>query len=405
MEYLKKDSENVFEYLMRLVSIKLEDKPDDLSWADIVTYCGLDCHYDSLRKAMQPAEYGGYAVYKHLKEQNVAKVSSQDFMDELTLKKYELQKERVKLQTDKLEVNRWIRETAREEMFLEQIVKAIQSTETDPNPIRKIEIKHNKRQGVLCFADCHFGKEYKIYGLNNEIMNEYSPEIFYSRMEQLFNETIEYIAKENLTILDVMSLGDTLDGFLRNSQLWTLRYGVVDSAIIYGKYIASWLKKLSNYVYIRYHQTSGNHCELRLLDGKKGEHANENIEKVVLEIIEIKNEDNPNFEIIQNKTGLIYTNIAGFNILGIHGEVKDLAQAIKDFSDVYDAKIHYIVAGHKHHATFINCGVKRGAIGITSVVGSDDFSIKLLRQADAGANFIIFEEEKGKVAEYNIILN
>ena len=96
---------------------------------------------------------------------------------------------------------------------------------------------------------------------------------FMKEMEILFNKVLEIIQKENFTDIDIFSLGDTLDGFIRNSQLWTLRYGVTKSSIIYGKYIAEWLKRLSEFVVVRYHQTAGNHTELRLLDGRKGEHA------------------------------------------------------------------------------------------------------------------------------------
>ena len=100
-------------------------------------------------------------------------------------------------------------------------------------------------------------------------------------------------------------------------------------------------------------------------------------------IIEIKNENNPNFSIVKNKTGYIFAEIAGYTHLGIHGEVKDLPQALKDFSDIYDVKIDYIHAGHKHHSTFVNCGYRKGAIGVGSIVGSDDFSMKIKKQADA----------------------
>lgn len=319
--------------------------------------------------------------------------------------KWELQKERYKIQTEKLELNRWLRENARDELFMEKIIEAIRDSNEPLPPIQPIEIIHNKRCGSLSFADAHFGKDYTIYGLKNEIINQYNPEIFCQRMELLMAETMEIIKKENLTHISVYSLGDTLDGYLRSSQIWTLRYGVVDSANIYGKYIGKWLRELSKEVVVEYHQTCGNHTELRLLDGRKGEHLNDNIEKIIAGYIEIINEGNPNFSIVENKTGFIFDNLAGFNILGIHGEVKDLSQAIKDFSDIYDIKVDYIFSGHKHHTTFVNCGIRRGAIGIGSIIGSDDFSMKIKKSADATASFVIFEEGKGKVQEYTIVLN
>ena len=64
--YKQKENEDIIPYLLRLAEIKIEEKPDDLDWSDIAEYCNFNCHYDSLRKALQPKEYGGLAIYKHL---------------------------------------------------------------------------------------------------------------------------------------------------------------------------------------------------------------------------------------------------------------------------------------------------------------------------------------------------
>ncbi len=64
-----------------------------------------------------------------------------------------------------------------------------------------------------------------------------------------------------------------------------------------------------------------------------------------------------------------------------------------------------LVTGHKHHGNFINCGYRKSSIGIGSMVGSDDFSMKIKRQADATANIIAFEYGKGKINDKTIVLN
>jgi hypothetical protein len=332
-------------------------------------------------------------------------ISDDSYLEEIKLQQKELAKERVKLQTEKLEYARWIREDARDEMFEEKVIDSIKQYSSVSNPPDDIPVVHNKRAGLLNIADPHFAKEFKIYGLFDDVINEYSPEIFYSRMEQIYNETLELIEKENLSVLNVFNLGDHVEGFIRNSQLWSLRWGVIDSATIFGNYMGDWLKKLSKKVNVVYHQTDGNHDELRLLDGKKGQHLNESAGKIVKNSIILKNEENSNFKYVENKTGFIFTNIAGFNVMGIHGEVNNLAQAIKDYSDIYDIKISYLVAGHKHHTEFSNCGVKKGVIGVGSIVGSDDFSMSIRKAADATASFVIFEEGKGKTDEHTFVLN
>jgi hypothetical protein len=169
--------------------------------------------------------------------------------------------------------------------------------------------------------------------------------------------------------------------------------------------MGKWLRELSKYVVIEYHQTSGNHGECRLLDGLKGQHLKDNFEKITGNLIRIINLDNSNFAMVENKTGFIFTEVAGFNILGIHGEVKSLPQALKDYTDIYDVKINYLIGGHKHHSEFVNCGVKKGCIGVGSIVGSDDFSMTIRKSADATASFVIFEEGIGKTDEHTFVLN
>ena len=63
------------------------------------------------------------------------------------------------------------------------------------------------------------------------------------------------------------------------------------------------------------------------------------------------------------------------------------------------------MAGHKHHSEFVNCGVRRGVIGVGSIIGSDDYSMSIRKTADATAFFVICETGKGKVDEHTFVLN
>lgn len=403
IDLTRRPDESAFEYHKRLVYGKLVDKSlSDVDYAELSELAyGKEYSSEVARKLF----YGSKLTLDLIDEEQLSSVTDSDILDEITTKKRDLQKERVKLQTEKLEYSRWLREDARDELFEQKVIEAIRDTLPKSNPPRDIPVVHGPREGVLCIADMHFGKEYKIYGISDEVINEYSPEICFDRMEQIYNETLDTVEREGLTEIRVYNLGDSVDGFLRHSQIWTLRYGVIDSAILFGNYMGDWLKKLSEHVNVVYGQTDGNHDELRLIDGRKGQHTNESAGKIILNCIRLKNENNPNFRIIENKTGFIFDTVCGYNILGIHGECKNMAAAIKDYSNVYGADISYLVGGHKHHAEYQNCGVRKGTIGIGSIVGSDDFSMKLARCADATSSFLVFENGKGKVREYTYVLS
>ena len=78
---------------------------------------------------------------------------------------------------------------------------------------------------------------------------------------------------------------------------------------------------------------------------------------------------------------------------------------IKDFSYIYNKKINYLIGGHLHHSKEESVGVDCEVINIPSIVGIDDYSLKLHKTANPGAKLIVFEEKKGKTIEYNIKLN
>ena len=397
MERLK--DEEYISYVKRVTDACSNKKITYSEWGDYIL--GTENVYsdDNCRK-------GFYIVNKLIdKLDSNCEITDDKLIKEIEIKKRELQKERVKLQTEKLEYSRWIREDARDELFEEKVINAIkENLNSTPNP-QDIKVIKSIRGGQLNLADFHFGKEYKIYGLQDEIINEYSPEIFYQRMEELYNEVVEIVKENNLTELHVNSLGDEIDGFIRNSQLWTLRYGATESAVRFGNYMGAWLKKLSNSVNVIYNYTTGNHDEFRLLDGKKDAHLCENSSVISKNCIMLINEGNPNFILKENKTGLIFDNIVGFNFLGIHGEVKNLKEGLRDYEQLYNTRVDYLIAGHKHFSEYSNCGVRRGVIGVASIVGSDDFSMKIRKSADASSSLIIYEEGKGKVKDYTIVLN
>ena len=329
--------------------------------------------------------------------------------NELEVKKRELQKEKVKLQTEKLEYNRWIREEARDELITEKICSAIR--ELPPLEVPKILPTHiegrvsGNREGFLVLADPHYGVELKIIGLFGEIINEYSPEIFEQRMWSLLTQTIDICQKEGFTSLNVYDLGDEVDGLLRVSQLWKLRYGVIESTIRYSRFITEWLNELSKYVYVKYQMVKdSNHCQLRLLSESKGTFKNENMSYIIAEKIMDRLEKNPNFEFVQNPTGYVFDNLLGYNVLGIHGEVKNLENAIKEFSKTYRVNVDFLIGAHKHHQFSSNIGFESDIISTPSIIGVDDYSLSLNKTSDPGATLFVLEQDKGKTIEYNIKL-
>lgn len=347
-----------------------------------------------------------FQSYNKMFEGNLDR-SQSDIIDEIVEQRRELEKERRKLQAEKTDYNRWLRENARDELIVEKIENAISELQPYENPMHLSPLSVNDKKGILSIADAHYGIEFEIKGLFGETINKYSPEIFEERMWKLFDKTIEIIEQNHLTELHIFDLGDGIDGILRlSSQLMKLRYGIIDSTIRYADFLANWLNELSKYVNIKFQMVKdSNHTQLRICNAPKGSFTEENMNKVMLTLIKERLKTNPNVRIIENPTGLIYSNICGYNILAIHGEVKNLGNAVNEFSRTYDTKINYILAGHKHHAKYEEIGMDCEAINVRSIIGVDNYGLSLNKTSNAGASLFIFEAGLGKTCEYTIKLN
>ena len=400
------DNETENQTLWRIGNAKASGLMGDITWPEVADFMNKTYREDET----QYYDSSAYRKrYKNFSDAYEELFSKENFADEQLIdmeeKKRELLKEKAKIQTEKLEYNRWLREEARDELICEKICEAIKTLPPLEVPNRIIPT-HSNREGVLLLADSHYGAEFKILGLFGEVLNEYSPEIFESRMWNLLDQVVEICRKEGFTSLNVYDLGDEIDGLLRVSQLWKLRYGVIDSAVYYGRFITTWLKELSKYVYVKYQMVKdSNHCQLRLLGQPKNTFKDENVSVIIADKIMDRLSDNPNFEFVQNPTGLIFDdNVVGYSILGAHGECKNLEQAIKELSKTYRTQIDFMVGGHKHHQNSTNVGIESDVIAAPSIIGIDDYSLSLNKTSDPGATLFVLEHGVGKVMEYNIKL-
>lgn len=401
---LQQPNESAKDYRIRLYKNK---DIYGLSNVEIGKLCNeaFGVNYDESAHRKKTTSYlQGYYDAKEEFDNSDDQISS--LLNELKENKRELQKERYKLQSEKIDYNRSLREEARDELITEKIVEAINKLDVLSTPLPTSNKTHdNEKEYALIISDSHFGSEFCIKGFRGEIINEYSPEIFIERMNILFDNVLDIIKKENIKCLHIYNLGDDIDGCLRVSQLWKLRYGVVDATIKYANVLATWLNNLSYYVPVKYQMVvDSNHSQLRMLGQPKNTFKEDNMSKVISSFIKERLKDNANFIFEENETGMIYDNLCGYNIVGFHGESKNMKKTINNFSRIYDVNINYLLAGHYHHNVYEEVGKYCDCINVGSIIGIDDYSMSLQMTSLPSAKLLCFENGKGKSIEYNIVL-
>ena len=402
-EFKKLENQNFHQYIWAMDDLVQSGKYKN--WKEITPFVNKELFGDDESQYRDESAYRKAVKYaRDFYDAGVFGDNGDEYYKKLQNEKREWQKAKIQVQTEKLEYSRWIREEARDELITEKICNAVSSLPPLDIPKHILPI-HNIRAYALVFGDEHYGVEYELKGLFGDILNAYSPEIFENRMWDLFDQVIEIVQKENIDILNVFSMGDFNDGILRTSQLMKLRYGVVDGTIKYADFISNWLNELTKYVRVKYQSTNGNHTELRMLGQPTGTFSEDNMGKVVAEFIKTRLKDNPNFTYIENPTGYIYDELAGCSVLGMHGEVKNMGNAIKELSSIYGIHIQYLLAGHLHHNKVEEVGVNQEVINVGSIIGIDNYSLSLRKTSNASAKLLVFEQGKGKTCEYTFKLN
>ena len=156
------------EKLIKLGLDKIEGK-NNLKWADIGRMFGISGE-DARQIVKRYRKKHGLLP----KREDVVNEDVVQKLQEIEMKKIELEKERKKLQTEKNEINKWLREQARIELFYEKLERAIRERYNLEIPQYIKPDKQAKRDAIVTIADCHYGKEVNIIGLKGEVLNIYN---------------------------------------------------------------------------------------------------------------------------------------------------------------------------------------------------------------------------------------
>ena len=127
-------AEGEVEYIFRIC----ENKDLIGSWDEVAKLLNKELNYEYTESKYRK----DYTSFKKLFEANRAKlVDGQEQLESIRVASNELKKERIRLQTEKLEYNAWLRENARDELIVEKLLGAIDNFE----PLRVPDVAYDRR--------------------------------------------------------------------------------------------------------------------------------------------------------------------------------------------------------------------------------------------------------------------
>jgi len=328
-------------------------------------------------------------------------ITDNDVLKIIIQKEADLKREKEKIRQEKNQLAENYRWQARNELFQEKILNAIEKLE----PLKSVKLNQiennfilqneNNNTALLCLSDFHAGSTYEVKGFNNEIINKYNFEIMEDRLHKLSYKIINDNKNYNKMVIAI--LGDAFENVLRLSSLMKLREPVLDTVIKFSEFLSRWIVnlQLNLKIPIKVICVGGNHDIQRLL-GDKPSLEDENLMKIVVEFLKLRLQNIPNI-IIANYTDAAIENIRGTSILFQHGEDKDLTTTINYFENLYNIKIDEIYAGHFHSPETKTIGLSvlgdRQINRVGSICGLDPFSKKVRKAARPSAYIALYSEE------------
>lgn len=371
----------------------------DKDWCDMVMDYDLDCSSETLRKAgvgVKLASDAGMCF-----PDGVA--GTRDAMDGYV--------ERQKLYDLQREIRKDLRAQSRSELIRETIRNAIQDLKPVAAPLYMPDPEEHNSELVVGIGDFHYGAEFTVCGLYNEVINQYSTSVFEERMNRLSGDIKNIVDMHNISHVNIMILGDMLDGLLRSSQISRLEYGVVESAIRLSEYMCQWIGTLTTQLClpVSVYAVRGNHGEIRPLGSKAGQFPEENMERIVMhymyerfrghDSVTVADADAPMWKMVD---------VLGYKILLIHGHGGDIECITRDHQNLYYNKIDMIMCGHLHKSQTFTAGINQGGNvlieRVPSICGIDPYAQSKGYGSPPGATAIVIESGVGRRCVYPIIL-
>lgn len=401
MEQRRRQNESEQAYIYRICS----NKEKIGTWYDVCDLLNAELNRDWTEAAYRK-QYQMGQLYLSTVEDEL--FENEEYIEKIREEKEALLLERKKLQRVNQEYQANLRRIADYQLYKEMWLDAIDGEEPIRiSPIRPSKVEKVEKTGLLCLSDQHLGKIVELKGLDGEVVNSYSPEIFEARMWKLLHD-LEADFAETMVVdkLIIFDLGDCIEGILRcDKTLRSLKAGVIESANHYANFMALWICEVFNrlQIPIEYHLCGGNHDILRIL-GEKKKFDDENMAADICEKIHDKVEIN---KLRAEKEGgqippiticdysdIAFKSVYDVNVLGFHGDSRDLKVDIEFFENYYNVDIDMLISGHLHRNSQETIGYgfmgDREIIRVPSLIGTDEYSKSIRKLSRAGALYMIF---------------
>lgn len=362
-----------YEQLLQDCSNKVQ-KISDLEWQEICDKYGLDLHYDTVRKGVQPPLIGSAFVseYYKWKESLTDNKDDDKYFKELQIQKQEIRKEKQKLFDERTALNKTLRENARLEEDLLKLENLIKETGKDSFQMIYGNINEiSENDLVVCLSDLHLGLD-----VSNSF-GTYNFNVAKQRLGKYLDEIIKIKEINHSENVYVLFAGDLINGEIHPTVQLENRENLTEQVQKASELLSSFVYELSLYfknVYVN--GVAGNHSRTSFKDSVLRGNRLDNIipwyMKAKLSHIDcIKFIDGENID-----STIGYCEIRNKKYLIVHGDFDAFSEAgVSKLVLMVGYRPEGIFFGHLHHNSYDDIAnikiVRSGCFSGTS----DDYTV------------------------------
>lgn len=387
---LIKDGERRDDYITRLCGAKKKLNLDWCTLAEIINdKLGEKNTGEGIRKFYE----------RQIKRRGIEKYMENLMDNQYSDEMLELAKMKVKISDERVQMNAYVRQIAREETLKDiaiEVANKISSKKMLPKYEKKVCFTSQRKEGILELSDIHYGAVISNY------WNEYNPDVTKKYFSILRDRIIEKCDMNGVKILHVVNLGDLINGLIHLRIRLESRIDIVTQTIEISEILAEFLNDLSQYYEIHFYSCLDNHS--RLDPNKKDSLDLESMARIIPWYLKERLGDTILFH--ENKYDPEITTFTcnGFNILGVHGDKDKLNTIVEKMSVMTHEHYDLILTAHLHH---FSCDEQNETLVISngSMLGTDTFAKNLRLTSKPSQNLIIVDRKNVAECIYRIILS
>ena len=397
-ELKRREDESLLQHAKRLVESKFIDR-QDYDYVEIYSSIfGIEISTTEARKRLS----GLRDLFEQLDNSELCGFSEDELLQEIEEKKLELQKEKIKVQDQKRELNKLVRSEARFEHLVDVLKEEIRkSNEVEPlqYTYKYSELDNEKvNEAVLICSDWHIGAKF------DNVLAQYNVDIAKQRIEELLCKTIDYCTIHDVKTLHVELLGDMISGLIHISSKVEAEEDAISQIITLSRLLANFIHKLADKIpYVKVYTAIGNHS--RLCPNLKDNQEGENFERLIPFYLKDKLEKVDNVCIDESANlddCIIQYKVLNTTIFGVHGDLDKPNAVVDNMIKMFKIIPDEIHMGH-YHTDMEMTEYDISVIVNGNLQGTDTFAKKIRKSGTPLQKLIIYNED-GNLCEYKIKL-